>query len=74
MQLHASLCNCMQAYVTACKIMDLHPSSWIFVHCGTFWNHQEPSGTFWNLLELVTNVMPVTDFQLEQSGTFWNVL
>ena len=41
------------------------------------------TGTFWNILEqLVTNVMSVTDFQLElklelwleHSGTFWNIL
>ena len=84
----------MQAHGLACKLIDLqYACKLICVHSGTFWNLLEHSGnvmsvtnfqlddrqTFWNILEqFVTNVMSVTDFelelQLEHSGTFWNDL
>ncbi len=59
MYLHASLCNCMQGYVTACKLMDMQ-SECKLMDMHAFWNLLEPSGTFWNILD--------------PSGTFLNLL
>ena len=54
----------MQAYVTACELMDLHARSWICMHSGTFWNILH---AFWNILELSGTFCM-------HSGTFWNFL
>ena len=56
MELHVSSEKCMQAYVTACKLMDLHAlwnilqTSSILEHSGTFFMQ---TGTFWNILSIV---------------------
>ena len=42
----------MQAHGSACKLMDLHASSWIYMHSGTFWNILEYSRTLVFNLEL----------------------
>ena len=42
----------MQAHGSACKLMDLHASSWIYMHSGTIWNIWEYSRTLVFNLEL----------------------
>ena len=73
-ELHASSWNCMQAYVTACKLMYLHAfwnilehTAWIMEHSETFCMHSE---TFWNFLHAYWNILElyclhtVKEFQL----------
>ena len=55
----------MQAYVTACKLMDLHASSWICMHSGSFWNILQ---AFWNILHTFCNILEHSDCILEHSA------
>ena len=88
-ELHASSWNCMQAYVTACKLMYLHAfwnilehTAWIMEHSETFCMHSE---TFWNFLHAYWNIPDHSACIMEHaayafcnilvnSGTFWNIL
>ena len=68
----------MQAYVIACKLMDLHASSWICMHSWTFWNilHEfwNILHEFWNILHEFCNNLNYSECILEHSGTFCNIL
>ena len=57
----------MQAFVTTCKLMDLHA---FCIHFGTFWNIMNILYTFWNILDHSGTFWNI----LEHSGTFWNIL
>ena len=58
----------MQAYLTACKLMDLHTFCYILEHFTFILEHSayilEHSGTFYIHSEYI----------LERSGAFWNIL
>ena len=59
---HARSGNCMQAHVTARKLIHLYASSWIYIEHGTFWNILENSAcilsvTFCNILNEFFNIL-----------------
>ena len=62
-----TLCNCMQAYVTACKLMELHASLW---NCMKACNLMELNASLCNCIQAFATACKL----MELDASFWNCM